>query len=190
MKPHRPSTTNQDLFQTLMQFHREIAVPEMQLMIDKQSEVMNARFYRVYTLFDGLYSRFDRLESEMTALKGGLVRLEARLSDVEARLTNVESRLTNVEARLTDVEFRLTSVECRLTTVESRLESVESRLSSVESELQFVKDEIGRFERWRDAVEARFDASEQNAARDAKIAEINEQIETMNARIAALETRH
>jgi len=176
MRSRRPSTTNQDLFHTLMQFHRDIAVPEMQLMIDKQSEVMNARFDRVYTLFDGLYSRFDRLESEMIALKGGLVRLEARLSDVEARLTNVESRLTNVEARLTDVESRLTSVE--------------SRLSGVESELQFVKDEIGRFERWRDAVEARFDASEQNAARDAKIAEINEQIETMNARIAALETRH
>jgi len=176
MKPHRPSTTNRDLFHTLMQFHREIAVPEMQLMIDKQSEVMNARFDRVYTLFDGFYSRFDRLESEMIALKGGLVRLEARLSDVEARLANVESRLTNVEARLSDVESRLTSVE--------------SRLSSVESELQFVKDEIGRFERWRDAVEARFDASEQNAAREAKIAEINEQIETMNARIAALETRH
>lgn len=169
MKPRHPNTTNQDLFHTLMQFHREIAVPDMQRMIDKQSEVMNARFDQVYSLFDGVYTRFDRLESEMVALKGGLVRLEARLSDVESRLTNVESRLANVE---------------------SRLENVESRLSSVESDLQFVKNQIGQFERWRTALEAHFNASEQNAARDAKIAEINEQIESMNARIAALETRH
>jgi chromosome segregation ATPase len=162
MKPRHPNTTNQDLFHTLMQFHREIAVPDMQRMIDKQSEVMNARFDQVYTLFDGVFGKFDRLESELVSLKGGLARVEARLTDVETRLTNVEARL----------------------------DGVESRLSSVESELQLVKNELARFERWRSALEARFDASESDTARDAKIAEINEQLTTLSERVAALETRH
>lgn len=125
-------------------------------------ERIDARFDHVYTLFDGVFGKFDRLESELVALKGGLARVEARLTDVEARLTDVEARLTNVE----------------------------SRLSSVESELEFVKAELARYERWRSALEARFDASEQNAARDSKIAEINEQLVTLNGRVAALETRH
>jgi chromosome segregation ATPase len=138
---------NQNLFHTLMQFHREIALPDMQRLIDKQTELMNARFDHVYKLFDGVFGKLEGLDSEMVALKGGLARLEARLTDVESRLT------------------------------------------SVESELQFVKSELGRLERWRSDIETRFDASEQNAARDAKLAEINEQLEIMNARIAALETR-
>jgi chromosome segregation ATPase len=146
---------NQNLFHSLMQFHREIALPDMQRLIDNHTELMNARFDHVFKLFDGVFGKLERLDSEMVALKGGLARVEARLTAVESRLTNVESRL-----------------------------------SSVESEIQFVKNEIGRFERWRASLEARFDASEQNAARDAKITEINEQIEAMNGRIAALETRH
>ena len=162
MKPRHPNSTTQDMFHTLMQFHREIALPDMQRMIDKQTEVMNVRFDQVYTLFDGVFGKFDRLESELVALKGGLARLEARMSDVETRLTDVEARLTNVE----------------------------SRLSSVESELQLVKNELARFERWRSDLETRFDASDQNATRDAKIAEITEQLTTLHERVAALETRH
>lgn len=169
MKPSHPKSTTQDMFHTLMQFHREIALPDMQRMIDNQTDLMNVRFDQVYTLFDGVFGKFDRLESELVALKGGLARVEARLTDVETRLTDVEARLTDVEARLTNVE---------------------SRLSSVESELQVVKNELARFERWRSDLEVRFGASDQNDARDAKIAEINEQLTALNERVAALETRH
>jgi chromosome segregation ATPase len=183
MKTSKSKTIDPNLFHTLMQFHREVALPDMERLIENQTKIMDRRFDHVYTLFDGVFSKFERLESELVALKGGLIR-------VEARLTAVEDRLTKVEDRLTAVESRVTAVESRLTKVEDRLESVESRLDSVESELQFVKNELGRFERWRSDVEARFDVSEQNAARDAKIAEINEQLTVLNGRVAALETRH
>jgi hypothetical protein len=46
-----------------MQFHREIALPDMQRLIDKQTELMNAHFDHVDLLFDRALARLDRIHS-------------------------------------------------------------------------------------------------------------------------------
>jgi hypothetical protein len=72
--PHR-TTNRDDLFQTLMRFHREIALPDMQRLIDNQTKRMNAHFDRVETLFHDLFARFDRHESELVSLRADFDRV-------------------------------------------------------------------------------------------------------------------
>ena len=117
-------------------------------------------------------------------------RIDARFDHVNTLFDGVFGKFDRIESELVALKGGLRRVEARLTEVEARLTNVESRLTGVESELRFVKAELARYERWRSSLEARFDASEQNAARDSKIAEINEQLVTLNGRVSALETRH
>ena len=103
--------SEEDLFHTLMRFHREIALPDMQRLIDNQTAVMDRRFDQVYTHFDGIYARFDRLESEYEALKAGLARVEETLALIENRLTLVESELKLVKTGLVRFEMRISAME-------------------------------------------------------------------------------
>ena len=64
-KPKKPTTTEPDLFHTLMRFHREIALPDMERLIEKQTKHMNERFDHVDTLFARLFARFDRQEASL-----------------------------------------------------------------------------------------------------------------------------
>ncbi len=54
----------EDLIPILTKFHREIFLPDIQLLIGELREEMNARFDEVNRHFDAIYKRFDRLESE------------------------------------------------------------------------------------------------------------------------------
>ncbi len=59
----------EDLFQTLMRFHREVVAPEFQQLLDAQkTELRN----EMLTGFDAVYKRFDRLETEMVMLRGAV----------------------------------------------------------------------------------------------------------------------
>lgn len=46
-----------DLFQTLLRFHREIALPDMQRMVEDAIKPLRNE---IYDHFDGVYVRFDR----------------------------------------------------------------------------------------------------------------------------------
>jgi hypothetical protein len=76
---------NQNLFHTLMQFHREIVSPEMQRLIDKQTAVMNSHFDHVDLLFDRALARLDRIHSIAASIPA------ERLEIVNARIATLET---------------------------------------------------------------------------------------------------
>jgi hypothetical protein len=75
MKPRYRNPSGDDLFQTLLRFHREIALPDMQRLIDNQTKRMNAHFDRVETRFHDLFARLDRYQSELISLRADFDRV-------------------------------------------------------------------------------------------------------------------
>jgi hypothetical protein len=57
---------NEDLTAILTKFHREVVLPDIELMLTKGADSllheMNARFAEVFRRFAALHERFDRLE--------------------------------------------------------------------------------------------------------------------------------
>ena len=66
-----------ELWSTLMRFHREVAAPEI---IGPLREEIAARHRETQANFDAVWKRFDRLESEYHALKAAVARIEQQLS--------------------------------------------------------------------------------------------------------------
>ena len=55
----------EDLYQTLMRFHREIALPDVERAIKEPLDAkIDSLRNEMLTNFDGVWKRFDRLESE------------------------------------------------------------------------------------------------------------------------------
>jgi len=75
MKPRYPNPSGDDLFQTLMWFHREIALPDMQRLIDDQTKRMNAKFDRLETRFHDLFARLDRYHAALVSLRADFDRV-------------------------------------------------------------------------------------------------------------------
>jgi hypothetical protein len=75
MKPPYRNPSGDDLFKTLMRFHREVALPDWERLIDNQTKRMNAHFDRVETQLHDLFARLDRHESELVSLRAGFDRL-------------------------------------------------------------------------------------------------------------------
>jgi hypothetical protein len=57
-------------FEMLLQFHREIVLPDIARLIDARLHARLVPFEReVHSHFDAIYGRFDRLESEFQSLR-------------------------------------------------------------------------------------------------------------------------
>ena len=68
-----------DLFEVLLRFHREIALPDIERLIREPLDArISALRNEVLTNFDAVYRRFDRLEAEHASLKVAVRRLEER----------------------------------------------------------------------------------------------------------------
>ena len=65
----------EELWQTLMRFHREVAYPEI---VGTLREEMAVAQRQTQANFDAVWTRFDRLESDYQALKAAVARIEAR----------------------------------------------------------------------------------------------------------------
>lgn len=70
-------TVAEDLYQTLMRFHRAIAVPDMETTIREplQREIRDLRD-EMHTDSDALWKQMETLNQEYEAIKAGLKRLE------------------------------------------------------------------------------------------------------------------
>jgi hypothetical protein len=75
MKSRYHTTIPDDLFQTMLRFHREFALPDMERLLDNQTRRMVAHFDRVETLFNDLLARLDRHESELISLRADFDRV-------------------------------------------------------------------------------------------------------------------
>ena len=65
-----------ELWNTLLRFHREVAAPEI---VAPLREEIEARHRETQSNFDAVWKRFDRLESEYQALKAAVARIEDHL---------------------------------------------------------------------------------------------------------------
>jgi len=162
----------EDVLKALMEFHREVVLPDMQRVV-KEAVEGSERSLRneMYSIADSTYLRFDRIESELAAVKGGLTRVESEVAELKVRMSRVEARLGNVEARLGNVESRLADVESELQSVKSSLTQVEARVSALEIRLAGVDEKIDQL------------------APQSGLVEIRQQITAMNRRITEIEQR-
>lgn len=75
-------SVDRELIDVLMQFHREVVVPDIRRIVGEAVGVIDLKLtsFRNETLsnFDAVYTRFDRLESEYGALSAAVKRIEQR----------------------------------------------------------------------------------------------------------------
>lgn len=151
-----------DTFQMLTRFHREVALPDVQRIVDQAVGTLRNE---MNTHFDGVYVRFDRLESEYYALKSWMSRLDERLARIESEVESLNVRMDRVETEVQSLNARMGRVEAELQAVKSNLVALEMRVTDIENKVD-------------------------RLATATELVEIRQQIVILNDRIAALETRH
>ena len=62
--------------EALARFHREVALPDIERIVDARLIPIHLRFEDVFAHFDAIYKRFDRVDSEIAALTARIMRLE------------------------------------------------------------------------------------------------------------------
>jgi chromosome segregation ATPase len=163
-----------DMLQMLTRFHREIALPDVQRIVDQAVGTLRND---MNSHFDGVYARFDRLESEYYALKSWMSRLDERLARIESEVQSLNGRMGRVESEVQ-------SLNGRMGCVESEVQSLNARMA--QTELQAVKSNLVALEMRVTDIEKKID----RLATETELVEIRQQILILNDRIAALETRH
>ena len=85
--------------ETLLRFHREIAVPENERLID--SRIVPFRD-QVITNLDGVWKQLETLNQEYQAIKAALRRLEEQIA-ARSELERLKERVVILEQRLDDL---------------------------------------------------------------------------------------
>jgi predicted nucleic acid-binding Zn-ribbon protein len=113
-------TVADDLYQTLMRFHREIAVPDMERIVEARATPIQDQAQRN---FDALWKRFGDLDQEYQAIKAALGRLEAHVETIEQRLGAVDAKLDKLAMRSEVEELRaeIARLEQRVAALEAQL---------------------------------------------------------------------
>jgi predicted nucleic acid-binding Zn-ribbon protein len=137
--------SEEDLFHTLARFHREIALPDMQRLIDNQNMTMDLRFDQVHTLFDGVLAKLERLDVEFVSIKAALARIEARLDGIEGRLLLLESEFQSVKIAVARLEARISAFEVRLGRSE-RKGAEESEMLELKQQIAMLNGRVAELE--------------------------------------------
>ena len=110
----------EELWDTLLRFHREVALPQMRaeiaIPLDEFRHETNAHF-------DAIYKRLDRLESEYHSLAAAVRRVEDRLTALEQRVEAVEQKLDRMALRseLLELKAQVADLEERIAELESEI---------------------------------------------------------------------
>ena len=92
----------EDLYQTLLRFHREIAMPDIE---QKIKEPLERRLDEVNGHLDAIWKELRDLKQE--AITAQLKRLEAKVDGLISRdLQELKERVAALEQRLTGLEAR------------------------------------------------------------------------------------
>jgi len=100
----------EQLWNTLMRFHREVALPEIR---EELRDEIGAFRRETNAHFEAIYKRLDRLESEYQALSAAVRRVEERLAAVEQELGPmvVRSELLELKAQVASLVERIAQLE-------------------------------------------------------------------------------
>jgi archaellum component FlaC len=94
----------EDLWQTLTRFHREIAVPELERIVDSRITPFRDE---TNSQLDAIWKELHDLKQEYYAITAGLKRLETKVEGIIAReLDELKERVAALEQRLTSLETR------------------------------------------------------------------------------------
>ena len=138
-----------ELWDTLLKFHREVAMPSIVTEIGGPlREEIAALDRKMEGRFDGVYQRLDRLGSEYHALTAAVKRLEDRLSAVETRMTALEQKIAVMPLRseLAELKARIEALDKRLTAIEHRPD-VRSELVELRMRVGILEDKIAEREK-------------------------------------------
>jgi predicted nucleic acid-binding Zn-ribbon protein len=103
----------EELWNTLLKFHREVAAPEI---IGPLREEIAAFRRETNGHFDAIYKRLDRLESDIRHVSAAVRRVEERLAAAEQKLDRMapRSELLELKAQVTSLEERIAQLESEL----------------------------------------------------------------------------
>jgi chromosome segregation ATPase len=107
-------------------------------------------------------------------------------NEMYTQFDGVYVRFNRLEPEYQALRSGLSRIDERLSRVESEVQSLSARAGRVESELQSVKSSLATLE----GLLVEIDKKTDRLATEADVLEIKQQVETLNDRIAALETRH
>jgi predicted nucleic acid-binding Zn-ribbon protein len=113
-----------ELWNTLMRFHREVALPDIRAAIAVPLREEMAAFRRETNgHFDAIHKRLERLESEYQELAAAVRRVEDRLAALEQRVGAVEQTLDRMALRseLLELKAQVANLEERIAQLEGEI---------------------------------------------------------------------
>jgi predicted nucleic acid-binding Zn-ribbon protein len=130
-----------DLFETLMRFHREVAVPDMlrfhrEVAIPDMQRLINEsleqelRAFRDETLtgFDTVYKRLGILETEMVLMRGAVRDLEKEVAGLKGQMASVEDRLSRIDEKVDHLALGSEMAE-----IKEEVELIQQRMTQLET---------------------------------------------------------
>ncbi len=136
----------EELFGVLMQFHREVALPDMQRLEERMIDRMDSLHRETLTHFDAMYKRFDRLESEYHALSAASSRLEERVARLEDHVFLVGAprhrRTVSAEEQIAELRGRIAALEVHVGVVGGRLDGSMNTLRELETRVSALEQRI------------------------------------------------
>jgi len=129
----------EELWQTLVRFHREVITPDLRTMVDEALDPLRGEIAASRRdnerHFDQIYKRFDTTDSEIQALRAGMKRLEddvaALKADVAALKADVAAlKLTSEQEAARRAEFRQ-----ELDQIKSQIAELQEKAAQLEAQL-------------------------------------------------------
>ena len=117
----------------MLRFHREVAVPDMQHLVreplEEKIEATRAELRsEMLSGFDAGYKRIGIMETEMVLMRGAVRDLERQLAAMNDRTVAIESRLKRADEKLDRFALRSEVAE-----IKEQLDTIQHRITEIET---------------------------------------------------------
>jgi len=108
---------DEELWQTLLRFHREIVKPDIEA---TEFRIISSLRSEMNGHFDAIYRRLERVETELTVLSAQVARLEKRVESLDARVEAVEAKLA-LRSELDELKDQVARLQERIAEIEKQI---------------------------------------------------------------------